>query len=157
MTDETVIALDLEGTLISNAISQFARPGLAEFLEFCRQRFQRSYVYTAVNDGRCHEVIYNLVVHDLATPWLSNVPFIDWDRKLKDLNNIPDTSPSECLIVDDNPDYIMENQRSQWIAIDQFESPYLDTDRELYRVQQVIERRLCGNADPQNSHQQEVE
>lgn len=96
MTAETVIALDLEGTLISNAISQFPRPGLAEFLEFCRQRFQRIYVYTAVNDGRCHEVIYNLVVHDLAPSWLSNVPFIDWDRNLKDLYNIPDASPNEC-------------------------------------------------------------
>lgn len=157
MTVETVIALDLEGTLISNAISQFARPGLAEFLEFCRQRFQRIYVYTAVNDGRCHEVIYNLVIRDLAPPWLGDVQFIDWDRNLKDLNNIPDASPNECLIVDDNPDYILETQRAQWIAIDQFESPYLDTDRELYRVQQVIERRLCGESGSRDSHQPEGE
>tara|TARA_R110002167_G_scaffold157391_2_gene352364 strand:- start:638 stop:1111 length:474 start_codon:yes stop_codon:yes gene_type:complete len=157
MTVETVIALDLEGTLISNAISQFARPGLAEFLEFCRQRFQRIYVYTAVHDGRCHEVIYNLVVRDLAPAWLSDVQFIHWDRNLKNLNNIPDSSPNECLIVDDNPDYIVEDQRSQWISIEQFEPPYLDTDRELYRIQQVIERRLCGESDSRDSHQPEGE
>lgn len=32
----TAIALDLEGTLISNAVSQFPRPGLFDFLTFCQ-------------------------------------------------------------------------------------------------------------------------
>ena len=39
--DVEVLALDLEGTLISNAMSQIARPGLREFLEFCGDRFPR--------------------------------------------------------------------------------------------------------------------
>jgi hypothetical protein len=36
-----VIALDLEGTLISNAVSQFPRPGLYSFLEYCSKNFCR--------------------------------------------------------------------------------------------------------------------
>lgn len=142
MPVETVIVLDLEGTLISNAVSQFARPGLAQFLDFCKERFRKIYIYTAVSDARCHQIVYNLVDRDLAPNWLSDVQFIGWDRKLKDLNNIPNASPADCLIVDDNPDYIMEDQRSQWIPIDKFEPPYPDTDRELFGVQEVIERRL---------------
>lgn len=34
----TILALDLEGTLISNAISQIPRPGLKTFLEDMRAR-----------------------------------------------------------------------------------------------------------------------
>jgi hypothetical protein len=33
-----VVALNLEGTLISNAISAFPRPGLKLFIEMCSRR-----------------------------------------------------------------------------------------------------------------------
>jgi hypothetical protein len=141
---ETIIALDLEGTLISNAVSQFARPGLWEFLEFCRQHFRKIFLYTAVSDARCHEIVYNLVDRDLAPSWLSDVPFISWDRTLKDLRNIPHVLPGQCLIVEDNREYIPENQWPQWIEIAKFEPPYPDSDRELERVRRVIERRLAA-------------
>ena len=39
--DVEVLALDLEGTLVSNAMSQIARPGLRDFLEFCGEAFPR--------------------------------------------------------------------------------------------------------------------
>jgi hypothetical protein len=53
-------ALDLEGTLISNAVSQFPRPGLFIFLEYCHQNFvgvasrfeTRLVIFTAVNEVR---------------------------------------------------------------------------------------------------------
>ncbi len=143
MPSETVIALDLEGTLISNAVSQFARPGLSAFLEFCFHRFAQIYLYTAVSDARCHEIIYNLVTRDLAPDWLSDVSFVDWDRKVKDLRNIPNVTPEQCLIVDDNRDYILAEQLSQWIVIENFEPPYPASDQELDRVRAVIERRLA--------------
>ncbi len=143
MPIETVIALDLEGTLISNAVSQFARPGLSDFLDFCFHRFSQIHLYTAVGAGRCHEIIYNLVTRDLAPDWLSDVPFVEWDRKFKDLRNIPDVALEQCLILDDNRDYILEEQRSQWIEIEKFEPPYPDSDRELERVRRLIDRRLA--------------
>ena len=45
-----VIALDLEGTLISNAISQIPRPGLNKFLELCRSITNRVVIFTAVKE-----------------------------------------------------------------------------------------------------------
>lgn len=146
MPRETVIALDLEGTLISNAVSQFARPGLFQFLEFCHLRFEHIYIYTAVSDTRCHAIVYNLVTRSLAPNWLSDVPFVEWDRELKDLRNIPGASADHCLIVDDNRQYIRDDQVSQWIEIAKFEPPYPDTDRELSRVQELIDRRLTLKA-----------
>ncbi len=58
------IALDLEGTLISNAVSQFPRPGLLTFLEYCHQNFvgvasrfdTRLVIFTAVNEVRFRSI-----------------------------------------------------------------------------------------------------
>ena len=41
-----VLALELEGTLISNAVSQIAWPGLFDFLEDCRKLFPRIVIRT---------------------------------------------------------------------------------------------------------------
>jgi hypothetical protein len=49
------IALDLEGTLISNAVSQFPRPGLFTFLEYCHENF-RLVIFTAVNEVRFRSI-----------------------------------------------------------------------------------------------------
>lgn len=143
MAAETVIALDLEGTLISNAVSQFPRPGLRAFLDFCDAAFQSVYLYTAVRDELCGPIIRTMVDEQTAPAWLLTVPFVQWDRNIKDLANIPDATIHDCLIVDDNPDYIANDQRSQWIAVSKFESPYPDTDRELERVQQLIANRIA--------------
>ena len=37
-----VLAMDLEGTLVSNAVSQLPRPGLYDFLEWAAATFERS-------------------------------------------------------------------------------------------------------------------
>jgi hypothetical protein len=57
---QLTIALDLEGTLISNAVSQFPRPGLFTFLEYCHQNFvgvashfeTRLVIFTAIDEVR---------------------------------------------------------------------------------------------------------
>jgi hypothetical protein len=46
------IALDLEGTLIYKTVSQFSRPGLFTFLEYCHQNFNRLVIFTAVDEVR---------------------------------------------------------------------------------------------------------
>jgi len=56
-----VIALDLEGTLISNAVSQIARPGLFDFLEECRKLFPRIVIFTSVNEERFRSIA-NLLI-----------------------------------------------------------------------------------------------
>ncbi len=143
MPAETVIALDLEGTLISNAVSQFPRPGVRKFLDFCRRSFQSIYLYTAVRDEVCGPILKTMVDERNAPDWMLTIPLVQWDRGIKDLANIPDVAAHDCLILDDNPDYILPDQRSQWIEIAKFESPYPDTDRELERVQQLIAKRLA--------------
>ena len=51
-----MIALDIEGTLISNAVSQFPRPGLFTFLEDCHQNFDQLVIFTAVNEVRFRSI-----------------------------------------------------------------------------------------------------
>ncbi|PHS10140.1 MAG: hypothetical protein COA78_11590 [Blastopirellula sp.] len=143
MPNESIIALDLEGTLISNAVSQFARPGLFKYLSWCKDYFEEVYIYSAVRDSKCHEIVYNLVSRNLAPKWLEDTQFIQWDRKFKDLANIAGATIEDCLIVDDNRDYILDDQIHQWIKIKKWSPPYSDTDRELERVQEIIEARLA--------------
>ncbi len=52
-----VIALDLERTLISDALNREPRPGLFEFLDFCVQHFERVVLFTSVNKRITYEVI----------------------------------------------------------------------------------------------------
>jgi hypothetical protein len=142
LANETTIALDLEGTLISNAVSQFPRPGLRGFLDFCDERFDRVCIYTAVRDEVTVPIIKTMVNEENAPNWILQSELIQWDRTVKDLTNIPNSEIMDCLIVDDNPDYIVDSQVSQWIQIEKYSSPYSKTDRELERVQSVIEHRL---------------
>jgi hypothetical protein len=53
---QLTIALDLEGTLISNAVSQFPRSGLFAFLKYCHENFDRLVIFTAVNEVRFRSI-----------------------------------------------------------------------------------------------------
>jgi hypothetical protein len=64
MPREKILALDLEGTLIFNAVSQFPRPGLYAFLEFCREHFERLVLYTAVRDTVGEAIVRTLVTEN---------------------------------------------------------------------------------------------
>ena len=142
MPRESIIALDLEGTLISNAVSQFPRPGVRSFLDYCYNAFDSVYLYTAVRDELCVPILKLMVDEGNAPESMLAIPFVQWDRSVKDLANIPDATVEQCLIVDDNAEYIAESQRSQWIAVEKFSSPYSDSDTELHRVQSELQRRL---------------
>ncbi len=60
--NKLTIALDLEGTLISNAVSQFLRTGLFTFLEYCHQNFYRSVIFTAVNEVRFRSIYKKVAI-----------------------------------------------------------------------------------------------
>src|SRR4051812_14057873 len=53
----TAIALDLERTLIDDAMSGRARPGLRRFLQFCDERFARVVLFTTVDEADAREVM----------------------------------------------------------------------------------------------------
>lgn len=123
-----VIALDVEGTLISNAMSQIARPGLHDFLEACRNLCNRVVIFTTVKENLFFEIANTLVDEGLAPGWLKDIEYIAWSGATKNLTFIKDVDVSEVVIIDDFAGYIHPEQISQWIEISQFCHPYSDTD-----------------------------
>ena len=86
-----VIALDLEGTLISNAVSQISRPGLYSFLDYCYNNFDRIVIFTAVKELKFREIGKTLLEHNKVPNWFPDLEYIDWKGQYKDLNFIPNT------------------------------------------------------------------
>ena len=132
------LALDLEGTLISNSVSQFARPGLFEFLEFCREGFPRVVVFTGVEERRFRTVAAQLIVDNAAPRWFGDLCHVYWRGEFKDLAEIPGADVDRCLLVDDLEQAIHPNQKERWIPIVPFERPYPASDRELQRIHGVL-------------------
>ena len=75
-SDEMVIALDLEGTLISNAVSQIPRPGLWSFLEGCRSLAARVVIFTAVSEERFRAIAGVLVEDGFAPEWFASIDYV---------------------------------------------------------------------------------
>jgi hypothetical protein len=138
-----VLALDLEGTLVSNAVSQIARPGLHEFLEFCRRAVPRIVLYTSVPESKVREVAASLVAEGSAPAWFENVECVHWKGSVKDLSVIQGTTVERILLIDDYEGYVIEDQRRQWLPVESYSAPYSADDAELRRVRRVLEEKWC--------------
>src|SRR5690606_26398593 len=138
----TVLALDLEGTLISNAMSQIPRPGLRDFLRACQRMFPRIVVFTTVQEARFRDIARLLVKEDFAPPWFAELEYVVWNGEKKDLRFIKNADPDEILLVDDFERYIHPDQRRQWIEADYFGPPYRADDEGLDRLQKVLQVRV---------------
>lgn len=143
-TRPDTLALDLEGTLISNAMSCFPRPGLASFLDLVTARFERVVLYTAVAEARVRPILQILVDEGSAPSWFAGIENVAWSGEHKDLRLIPGAVVAQTLLVDDLPVYVHPEQRSQWVPINPFAAPYPDDDRELEGVGRELIRRLEG-------------
>lgn len=128
------IALDLEGTLISNAVSQFPRPGLYSFLDYCQQNFSRIVIYTAVPQIYFRKIAKTLIDLQKVPDWFVNLEYIKWHGKYKDLTFIPNIKPDRIIIIDDRAEYIKPEQKNRWISIREYSYPYSQSDRELDRI-----------------------
>ncbi|ABC30146.1 hypothetical protein HCH_03396 [Hahella chejuensis KCTC 2396] len=73
----SVLALDLEGTLISNAMSQIPRPNLHPFLTNCKQAFQRIVIFTAINEERFRKIAILLSDEGVAPEWFKDIEYIN--------------------------------------------------------------------------------
>lgn len=131
---KTTIALDLEGTLISNAMSCFPRPGLRAFLDTCRNRFDRVVLFTAVDAARVRAIVEVLAGEGSAPAWFAECEIVAWSGPYKDIRFIPDADIAGTLLVDDIEAYVHPNQKHRWIPIKAFDPPYDDGDRELERI-----------------------
>lgn len=137
-----IIALDVEGTLISNGVSQFARPGLGRFLEFCRSTFDRVVVFTTLPEDRFRAVATGLIERGEAPPWFATVEYVYWHGPHKRLEFIGGCEPHQVLLLDDIEGYIAPDQRSQWVTVHPFEPPYDRGDAELKRIEAMLSEQL---------------
>ncbi|MFH1468153.1 MAG: NIF family HAD-type phosphatase [Pseudomonadota bacterium] len=142
-----VLALDLEGTLVSNAVSCLPRPGLHAFLAWCFASFERVVLFTYVNPARARWVIQELAAHGEIPPETpARLEVFAWpyqELEFKDLGMIPGAAVEDCYLVDDNEGFVLPEQKHRWIEIAEWERPYPGADRELERVRRVLERRLA--------------
>ena len=139
MPAPTVLALDLEGTLISNAMSQIPRPGLFEFLSRCRALFPRVVMFTTVREAKFREVAQLLVDEKFAPAWFAQIEYVNWEGETKDLGFIPNASAEDAVLVDDFERYVHPGQESRWLQIEYFEHPYLASDTGLEKMLRTLE------------------
>lgn len=123
----TILALDLEGTLISNAVSQIPRPGLCRFLEDVQSHFSQLMMFTTVPEEHFRNIA-NLLVHEgNAPPWFASLHYIDWTGNTKDLR-LAAPHLGEALLLDDHGPYVHPGQEHLWVQIPLFASPYAPED-----------------------------
>lgn len=135
------LALDLEGTLISNALPMDCtpRPGLWPFLSWARRHF-RVVLYTNVFPRRARASLRRIVQAGHAPSWLARVEIfnpecLDGEPQAKDLRRIGQLE--RVFIVDDSPGAILEGQRPYWLQIKSF---WGGEDNELERILKELEK-----------------
>ncbi len=147
MKQKILICLDIEGTLVSNAVSQIPRPHLHHFLTEVK-KFADLVLYTSVSSDRTRK-IQNLLVDEDVVP--------GWFKKLDALHPIGTTKPkavavsyapnaSRIFLVDDQKACIEEIEEDWWVAVHEYLPPYDADDEELLRVlgDLKIRCRPCG-------------
>lgn len=128
-----VLALDLEGTLISNGVSQIPRPGLLSFLTACAHRFPRIVLFTTVPQPRFRSIAAMLCQDGFAPHWFPDMEYVEWSGPTKDLRYIRCVREGDVLLIDDCSDYVYPGQQSQWIQIPLFEAPYNEESDWVFR------------------------
>lgn len=137
----TILALDLEGTLISNAVSQIPRPGLCHFLELAQEQFDELVMFTTVDEGLVRRIAALLVREGVTPPWFSELRYITWAGPTKDLTYACPVV-GQALLLDDHGPYVHPGQEHLWVEIPQFGSPYLATDDGLVDAIKHLSERI---------------
>jgi hypothetical protein len=138
MKTNWTLALDLEGTLISNAVSQFPRPGLRAFLDWAGETFERVVFYSAVDEPLGREILARLVDEGDAPEWVNEAGYYEAVDGQKDLRRVCETG--RVLLVDDYPGYAVPGQEVQLVVCQQMTMSL--TDNGLAEVRAEIERRI---------------
>lgn len=137
----TTLALHLEGTLISNAVSQIPRPGLFQFLEHVRLQFVQQVLFTTVPEPLAREICELLAGEGAAPPWFASIRCSSWDGPTKDPRFLA-SEASPALQLDDHVSYVHPGQEHQWVEIPLFGSPYPGDDIGLSLARLRIDERL---------------
>ncbi|MCU1206317.1 NIF family HAD-type phosphatase [Stenotrophomonas maltophilia] len=137
----TILALDLEGTLISNAISQIPRPGLYRFLVGMRSKFDQLVIFTTVPEERVHQIAELLVAEGSAPDWFAQLRYVRWSGETKDLSYVS-SCVGDALLLDDYASYVHPGQEHLWVEVPLFGSPYLPNDGGLEIASQRVVMRI---------------
>lgn len=137
-----MVCLDLEGTLISNAVSQIPRPHLFEFLE-CISLFADIVLYTSVSEERTAAIKKLLVAEEVAPRWFKDLISVHPQGTIKYRSLVPRIENYEhVLLVDDQSAVVNEDETDWLIQIKEFLPPYSDDDQELLHTLTNIKRRF---------------
>ncbi len=132
-----VLALDLERTLVDDAMSGNPRPGLFEFLVFCHERFERVALFTTVEESDARDVLAGLDRAGRLPPgFLDRLEYVGWCGEQKDLGFVPGAASGEILLVDDDAGWVRPDQRDRWIPVAPWDG---GPDDELARVRAVLD------------------
>ncbi|MGL5871994.1 MAG: NIF family HAD-type phosphatase [Xenococcaceae cyanobacterium] len=77
-------------------------------------------IFTTVSEDKFREVARWLVNEKYTPDWFADLEYINWDRHIKDLRFIPNTSTENVILVDDYSLYIHPEQIDNWIEIKSF-------------------------------------
>ena len=137
--------LDLEGTLITSAVSIIPRPGLYDFLEYCNNKFDEIVVMTAISLDRFKEVKNTLLNFQEVPQWFEYVQYINYSDKpesnygeYKDLQCVPNWKEKEIIIIDDMESYIRPEQKDRWIPITTYDGR--ENDLEFDRIVKYMDK-----------------
>ena len=143
-----VLALDLERTLVDDALTATPRPGLLEFLTFCRERFERLVLFTTVEESDARDVLAELDRAGRLPPgFLARLEYVGWCGEHKDLGFVPDAAADEVLLVDDDAGWVRPDQRDRWVPVAPWDG---GPDDELARVRAVLDDRLARQPPTNN-------
>lgn len=131
-----ILALDLEGTLISNGMSQIPRNHLFYFLKEVKLLFEEIVIYTTLKKEKTVEILNVLYNEGTIPEYFKSVEIIEWTGPYKKLKNIS-SNINDILIIDDCEDYIAPEEKSNWIKINQFYYPYKNDDELLYILEKI--------------------
>ena len=135
-----IVALDLEGTLISNAVSVFPRHNLRSFADSVLELADEVVLYTSVNSDYAISYLRLLTEEGHLPPGFADrIPCIAWSGPTKDLANVPGFGSDTVLLVDDQPGVIHPGQEAFWLRIDEFMPPFDQEDAELERIAGIIQ------------------
>lgn len=127
---KTVIALDLEGTLISNGMSQIPRPGLYDFLENLRVLTADIVLFTTLGMELTKQIQQTLADEGSVPEWFRALPYVEWEGEFKDIGFVKKLYEPEkvrVLLIDDYEGHAV-GQEDSVVLVKQFESPYLYDD-----------------------------
>jgi hypothetical protein len=132
----TTLALDIEGTLISHASTMVPRPGLLDFLLFCRQNFERVVFFSFVEEERGRQILNTMADQGHMPEWVRCAEYVNAQGGrpgAKDLRLLG-VDPSHALLVDDQPQVLPREQLHRLVQVPEFKAPFSADDRALDHV-----------------------